>query len=52
MSVTHYFNPFLMKNLSKIILALFVVISISMISCTASKKGNCGCPNKQGMVGY
>jgi hypothetical protein len=41
-----------MKNLSKILFVLLVTISIIAMGCNASKKANCGCPNKQGMIGY
>jgi hypothetical protein len=41
-----------MKSFSKIVFILLVTIAIFAISCNASKKGNCGCPNKSGMVGY
>jgi len=32
----------------------FVLIAICLIAtgCSSSKKGMCGCPNQQGMVGY
>jgi hypothetical protein len=45
-------NIFLMKNVSKILLILLVTIAIFAISCNASKKSNCGCPSKSGMIGY
>lgn len=41
-----------MKSFSKILFLLLVTVAISAMSCSASKKSNCGCPNKQGMVGY
>jgi hypothetical protein len=41
-----------MKIANKILLVLFIMIAISVISCNASRKNKCGCPNKQGMVGY
>ena len=41
-----------METLSKILFILLVTIAISAMSCNASKKSNCGCPNKQGMTGY
>ena len=41
-----------MKNLNhKIVFALMVLMLVGT-SCTASKKSNCGCPSKKGMVGY
>lgn len=41
-----------MKIANKIFLALFIMIAVLTISCNSSKKSNCGCPNKKGMVGY
>jgi len=35
--------------------ALFVLIIAGLMitaGCSSSKKSQCGCPNKQGMVGY
>lgn len=31
---------------------LLLVAVLFMTGCSASKKSNCGCPNKKGMVGY
>ncbi len=33
-------------------LLLVVVMLLLGTGCSASKKNNCGCPNKKGMVGY
>ena len=33
-------------------LLLVVVVMLLGSGCSASKKSNCGCPNKKGMVGY
>lgn len=41
-----------MKQLIKLTLFLTFIISIIVIGCSSSKKSQCGCPNKQGMVGY
>lgn len=42
-----------MKNLKKsIIFTLILVALVGSTACSASKKSNCGCPNKKGMVGY
>ncbi|MEP6627066.1 MAG: hypothetical protein ABJA32_03740 [Ginsengibacter sp.] len=41
-----------MKTLSKILFILLVTVALFATSCSASKKGSCGCPNKSGMVGY
>jgi len=40
------------KSTFTILFLAFVLISISLGSCMASKKGNCGCPTKKGLVGY
>jgi len=29
-----------------------IVVSIFISGCGSSKKSNCGCPNKKGLVGY
>jgi hypothetical protein len=42
-----------MKQAIKVSAVLFLAISLIVSGCSASKKGgSCGCPNKQGMVGY
>jgi hypothetical protein len=41
-----------MKSLKKLLLSLIIVIAFFAIGCNSSKKNNCGCPNKKGMVGY
>lgn len=41
-----------MKNPKKILLFLLVIVVMTTISCNASKKSNCGCPNLNGMIGY
>ena len=41
-----------MKFINKVLLVLAITIATFAISCNASKKSKCGCPNKQGMVGY
>lgn len=41
-----------MKYVNKILLLVFIIVSIFALSCNASKKSNCGCPSKKGMVGY
>ncbi len=40
-----------MKQLIKLTLLVFV-ISVIVTGCSSSKKSQCGCPNKQGMIGY
>ena len=41
-----------MKNINRILVVLFIVIAIFAVSCSSSKKSNCGCPNKKGYIGY
>jgi hypothetical protein len=41
-----------MQKTKKITLLFLIAISLVATSCSSSKKGQCGCPNKQGMVGY
>jgi len=41
-----------MQKLFKITLILTLLVSLIATGCSSSKKGQCGCPNKQGMVGY
>ena len=31
---------------------LLLIVAFCAGGCHASKKSNCGCPNKKGMVGY
>lgn len=33
-------------------LLLLLIMAFCAAGCNASKKGNCGCPNKKNMVGY
>lgn len=41
-----------MKNLSKLLLFLLLVVFFATTGCSASKKSNCGCPTQNGMIGY
>jgi len=41
-----------MKNVKNLLLFLAIAIAMFTTSCNSSKKSNCGCPNKKGMVGY
>lgn len=41
-----------MKNITKALLVLLVIVSVLAVSCNASRKNKCGCPAKTGMVGY
>jgi hypothetical protein len=41
-----------MKKVVKIGLFVLLVGSLALTSCSSSKKSQCGCPNRQGMVGY
>jgi predicted component of type VI protein secretion system len=43
----------LMQRSTKFSFLLLVTVILMLGSgCSASKKNNCGCPNKKGMVGY
>ena len=41
-----------MKKATNFALMLLVAVSLFAGSCSSSKKSNCGCPSKKGMVGY
>jgi len=41
-----------MQQIVKISSLLLLAITLIATGCSSSKKGQCGCPNKQGMVGY
>jgi len=41
-----------MKKLFKITILFTLTICLLVSGCTSSKKGQCGCPSKTGMVGY
>jgi outer membrane murein-binding lipoprotein Lpp len=41
-----------MKKVNNIILIFLLAATILVTGCSSSKKSNCGCPNKKGMVGY
>jgi outer membrane murein-binding lipoprotein Lpp len=41
-----------MQKLFKITVLLVVIVSLVISGCSSSKKGQCGCPSKTGMVGY
>ena len=41
-----------MKNLNKLLVLFLLLVFIATAGCSASKKGNCGCPNQKGLVGY
>jgi hypothetical protein len=41
-----------MKRNNKLFWVFVVLVTITSASCSSSKKGNCGCPNKKGLVGY
>ena len=41
-----------MKNANKALWILLIVLAAFGNGCSSSKKGNCGCPNKKGLVGY
>ena len=39
-------------KLNQLLVAAFLLVVLSVVSCGTSKNANCGCPNKKGMVGY
>jgi hypothetical protein len=41
-----------MQHLKKLSLLFFIMACVIATGCSSSKKGQCGCPNKQGMIGY
>jgi hypothetical protein len=41
-----------MKRYFTIALLIMLTVSLVVAGCSSSKKGQCGCPAKQGMVGY
>lgn len=41
-----------MERLFKISSLLLLAVCLLGTGCASSKKGQCGCPAKQGMVGY
>jgi len=41
-----------MQRSTKITFLLLITSILLFSGCSASKKSNCGCPNKKGMVGY
>lgn len=41
-----------MKKLNDILLVFLLALTLLSAGCSSSKKNNCGCPNKKGMVGY
>ncbi|WP_262683607.1 hypothetical protein [Hanamia caeni] len=41
-----------MKNVTQTLVILLVILSVIVMSCSASRKSKCGCPHNSGMVGY
>ena len=41
-----------MNKANKLLWMVFFVVTLVVNGCSVSKKSNCGCPNKKGMVGY
>ena len=41
-----------MKKINNIALILLLAVTFLATGCSASKKNNCGCPSKKGLVGY
>jgi len=41
-----------MQKTKRLSALLLIAVCLIAASCSSSKKAGCGCPNKQGMVGY
>ncbi len=41
-----------MKAIIKITSVLLLAVVLISTGCNSARKSQCGCPNKQGMVGY
>jgi hypothetical protein len=41
-----------MKKTQRNLFFLLILVLLAGSACSASKKGNCGCPSKKGMIGY
>jgi hypothetical protein len=41
-----------MKKAANFAMILLLAVTLFASGCSSSKKSNCGCPNKKGMVGY
>ncbi len=41
-----------MHKIIKLAYLLLITVCLVASGCSSSRKGQCGCPNKQGMVGY
>ncbi len=41
-----------MKRIIRISTILLLASGLVLTGCSASKKGSCGCPAKQGIIGY
>jgi len=50
-SKKHIFTLLNCHTMSRMILALLIIV-VAAASCTASRKGNCGCPSKRDLIGY
>ncbi len=42
----------MIQKINKLSILVLIGICLLATGCASSKKGQCGCPNKQGMVGY
>lgn len=51
MSLKKNVNMLMQRSTQKGLL-LLLIVSLCVAGCNASKKSNCGCPNKKNMVGY
>jgi hypothetical protein len=50
--IVYFSNLNTMQKLFKISILVALVTMLGLAACTSSKKGQCGCPAKNGMVGY
>jgi len=50
--IRKHFVSLLMQRSARASFLLLLITVLFMTGCSASKKNNCGCPNKKGMVGY
>jgi hypothetical protein len=39
-------------KMNQLVILMFFMVALALASCGTSKNGNCGCPNRKGMVGY
>lgn len=41
-----------MKLIHRLSIILIITAGLFLSGCNAAKKGQCGCPNRKGFVGY